>query len=64
MTEEQVNARLAEFWRKSGAASGRAPTVHDTWNEQERVAELDGVTPLPTRQEVLEHFSWFFEEAG
>lgn len=59
MTEAEVNSALCGFWTAAGGVS-RAPTVHELWQEQERVAEFDGISPLPTKAEVLEHFAWFF----
>jgi hypothetical protein len=63
LTEAEVNVHLQRFWSETHGRLVRAPTVHDLWMEQERVAELDGIR-LPTKREVLEHYSWFFEEAA
>lgn len=63
MTEAEVNACLLGFWTAHGG-NGRAPTVVEVWQEQERVAELDGLSPLPTRAEVVDHFAWFFGGAA
>lgn len=60
MTEPEVNVHLQRFWSQANGRLVRAPTVHDLWMEQERVAELDGQV-LPTKREVVAHFAWFFE---
>ncbi len=57
MTEEELNGHLQRFWGDLGR--GGAPTVHDLWMEQERVAEADGGV-LPTKRDVVDHFAWFF----
>lgn len=61
MTEAEANVHLQAFWSRVHGRLVRAPTVHDLWMEQERVAELDGQV-LPSKREVLEHCAWFFTE--
>ena len=63
LTEAEVNVHLQRFWSELHGRLVRAPAVHDLWMEQERVAELDGHV-LPTKREVVEHFSWFFSEGA
>jgi len=63
MTEAGVNVYLQRFWSQQAGRLVRAPTAYDLWAEQERVAEQDGLE-LPTLNQVVEHFSWFFSEAA
>ncbi len=62
LSEGQVNAELAKFWRENGGAGG-PPFVRDLWVEQCRVASADGV-PEPHFTDLMEHFSWFFGRAA